>query len=380
MSNQIVGQTYQEIISRVITESQSAFEEAGLPADVLKELREEWQQRLSDLKVAQFPWDPPPSAQNPPTLPSNARAHDLKTEEGKHPGQTSVVYDTPSRLKQGSTVKQEPLFKQDPDFKREGAYDSQPPAPSGPQANGYNAALTAQQRAQAQLQREYGQHANASIAAMSQAQGRQNGMQGQLPQQGQPQQGQLPQQGQPPQQHPHQQQPRPAQSQPAPQQQHPSVGSAQTDGPGDLPEPLDNRRLEADASIRDQIEALREQMDNGLLLPYTSSRHAKLKARSKTRTPRAGPSREAGPSQFDGGDDVLREEEDEDAINSDLDDPDDDPQRQEEQEEEIKEVILCTYDKVQRVKNKWKCTLKDGILTTNDKEYLFHKGTGEFEW
>jgi transcription initiation factor TFIIA large subunit len=32
------------------------------------------------------------------------------------------------------------------------------------------------------------------------------------------------------------------------------------------------------------------------------------------------------------------------------------------------DYMLCTYDKVQRVKNKWKCTLKDGILTTNKKE------------
>ncbi|PCD46092.1 hypothetical protein AU210_001505 [Fusarium oxysporum f. sp. radicis-cucumerinum] len=33
-----------------------------------------------------------------------------------------------------------------------------------------------------------------------------------------------------------------------------------------------------------------------------------------------------------------------------------------------------------RVKNKWKCTLKDGVLTVNGKEYVFHKATGEYEW
>jgi len=38
------------------------------------------------------------------------------------------------------------------------------------------------------------------------------------------------------------------------------------------------------------------------------------------------------------------------------------------------------YDKVQRVKNKWKCTLKDGVLLVNGKEYVFHKATGEYEW
>lgn len=101
--------------------------------------------------------------------------------------------------------------------------------------------------------------------------------------------------------------------------------------------------------------------------------------------------------QTDGpGDD----EEDEDAINSDLDDPDDLADEDPEADDVMGEVMLCTYDKVQRVKNKWKCTLKDGILSTGGKEYVsplvynfffqranlvftryvFHKGQGEFEW
>ena len=58
---------------------------------------------------------------------------------------------------------------------------------------------------------------------------------------------------------------------------------------------------------------------------------------------------------------------DEDAINSDLDDPDE-PEGDAENEENTKEAMLCTYDKVQRVKNKWKCTLKDGILQVDGKE------------
>jgi len=27
-----------------------------------------------------------------------------------------------------------------------------------------------------------------------------------------------------------------------------------------------------------------------------------------------------------------------------------------------------------------KCTLKDGVLTVNNREYVFHKATGEYEW
>jgi transcription initiation factor TFIIA large subunit len=67
-----------------------------------------------------------------------------------------------------------------------------------------------------------------------------------------------------------------------------------------------------------------------------------------------------------GDDDDDDKDLDEDAINSDLDDPDDaggDPE-----DETVEQVMLCTYDKVQRVKNKWKCTLKDGILRVSNKE------------
>ncbi|KAJ2926746.1 hypothetical protein H1R20_g10349, partial [Candolleomyces eurysporus] len=72
---------------------------------------------------------------------------------------------------------------------------------------------------------------------------------------------------------------------------------------------------------------------------------------------------------------------DSEAINSDLDDSDT------ENEEEADEggvgesdIVFCTYDKVARVKNKWKCVLKDGMIHVNGKDYLFAKCNGEFEW
>ena len=77
--------------------------------------------------------------------------------------------------------------------------------------------------------------------------------------------------------------------------------------------------------------------------------------------------------------DEEEEEKDEDAINSDLDDPPD-PADDENNEENVTQIMLCTYDKVQRVKNKWKCTLKDGIVRVGGTDYVFHKGQGEFEW
>ncbi|KAJ2976562.1 hypothetical protein NUW54_g11546 [Trametes sanguinea] len=72
---------------------------------------------------------------------------------------------------------------------------------------------------------------------------------------------------------------------------------------------------------------------------------------------------------------------DSEAINSDLDDSDSDVE-----EEGIEggaadqDIVFCTYDKVARVKNKWKCVLKDGMIHINGKDYLFAKCSGEFEW
>ncbi|KAI5476982.1 transcription factor TFIIA complex subunit Toa1 [Pseudohyphozyma bogoriensis] len=65
---------------------------------------------------------------------------------------------------------------------------------------------------------------------------------------------------------------------------------------------------------------------------------------------------------------------DDDAINSDLDDSDDEAEDGE--EEEGGDLIIALYEKVQRVKNKWKVTLKDGIVSVGGKEYLFAKCQG----
>lgn len=83
-------------------------------------------------------------------------------------------------------------------------------------------------------------------------------------------------------------------------------------------------------------------------------------------------------------------------INSDLDDSDTDGE-EEDAEGALGEtdIMFCTYDKVSfflsndhlipfirltffkvaRVKNKWKCVLKDGMIHVNGKDYLFGKCT-----
>jgi hypothetical protein len=43
-------------------------------------------------------------------------------------------------------------------------------------------------------------------------------------------------------------------------------------------------------------------------------------------------------------------------------------------------LILCQYEKVSRIKNKWKCILKDGVVNINGRDYMFSRATGDFEW
>jgi len=87
-----------------------------------------------------------------------------------------------------------------------------------------------------------------------------------------------------------------------------------------------------------------------------------------------------GISQVDGEDEDDEDDlnyDDDNNINSDLDDDDDD---NDDEENETEHLILCQYEKVTRIKNKWKCSLKDGIINVNGKDYLFQKATGDLEW
>jgi transcription initiation factor TFIIA large subunit len=43
-------------------------------------------------------------------------------------------------------------------------------------------------------------------------------------------------------------------------------------------------------------------------------------------------------------------------------------------------LVLAQFDKVARAKNKWKCSLKGGVMTLNGKDALFGKANGEFFW
>ena len=51
-----------------------------------------------------------------------------------------------------------------------------------------------------------------------------------------------------------------------------------------------------------------------------------------------------------------------------------------EHECEVPNLVLAQFEKVTRSKSTWKCTLKEGIMNLNGKDYIFNKANGEFRW
>lgn len=240
--------------------------------------------------------------------------------------------------------------------------------------------MTAQERAAFNLQHTYGNRASASINALQSAM-----PQGQQPKtengQGQPPM-QAPQgapQGQRPQMTQAQYNQAMARQAQAQRNLHGNPGSgnvskSQTDGAADETigilsgvnsngELVEMGRIEIDNLIRKRIEANGRAMEGGgLMLPlkkHTPSgrdKERKSVPGNKDYSEYVSAQTSAPRAQVDGADsdDDLKEEADEDAINSDLDDPDDDALNDDEDEDgDMGNVMLCMYDKVQRVKNKW---------------------------
>ncbi|KAM7496508.1 hypothetical protein LguiA_020922 [Lonicera macranthoides] len=74
-----------------------------------------------------------------------------------------------------------------------------------------------------------------------------------------------------------------------------------------------------------------------------------------------------------------------------VDDDDDEPLNENDDDDDLDDVdqgedlntqhlVLAQFDKVTRTKSRWKCILKDGIMHINNKDILFNKATGEFEF
>ncbi|KAJ5919488.1 Transcription factor IIA alpha/beta subunit [Penicillium verhagenii] len=352
MSNQQVGPVFERVIQEVCDASQVDFEESGVDQKTLVDLRETWQHKLSSVNVAHFPWDPTPQPTPqapvlPPqtTVPSNAPRPLLSNSNSMQPLiflSSTLPLPQPLHPSQAMHKPRSALWRDLPGSRLN-------PEPM------------------AHLQK-YGANAAGSVQQMHQ-------MQAQAPGQQQYQQ---------------MHNPNPQMPQIKQESNYPSMGPSQTDGGGD--DPMADwkaevaRRREAAANghgvhmLREHFKSQMRGMEGGGLFrplsehesPSVLARRAAIDAHlnyqeSKSATPRIL-------GQVDG------EEADEDAINSDLDDPEDQLAEDADADESEGQVMLCTYDKVQRVKNKWKCTLKDGILTSGGREYVFHKGQGEFEW
>ncbi|KAI3322727.1 transcription factor IIA, alpha/beta subunit [Xylariaceae sp. AK1471] len=405
MSNSQVGGVYQQIINDVIAASRVDFEEGGIDESVLEQLRKGWQKKLSQQQLAVFPWDPKPDpppapAAAAPPQPNPGPSASLAPPNGNGYGQQqqqpttqAMPMSMPMQASQptgDARIKTEPTVKIEPGL--EGNQMVQPVSQGDPQN-------VAQQRVIAQLQNQYGDRAAATInklreqpgVGVAQPHNQQQRMQNPaMPQaypgqyQNNPQQQQYrPNMPHNPAVHQQQQQ----QRIPMPNNQRPPT--SQTDGAGDddshvgvlIQQSRDGKttemgRVEIDSLLHAQIAARAKAMEGGgLMLPLKRASKGKSVSYHKSRT-------NAETSQFDGPDDDLKDEDDEsdeDAINSDLDDPDDNVEENED-DEEAGQIMLCMYDKVQRVKNKWKCVLKDGVLNVNGKDYVFHKATGEYEW
>jgi len=69
-----------------------------------------------------------------------------------------------------------------------------------------------------------------------------------------------------------------------------------------------------------------------------------------------------------------------DTIGSDLDDSEDEGDIDSEDEDEDMPLMLCSYDKVNRTKNKWRANLSHGVVCINGREWVFKTGSGEYEW
>jgi transcription initiation factor TFIIA large subunit len=260
-----------------------------------------------------------------------------------------------------------------------------------PITSGTNAPQRAAERASSQLMTAYGPRATASINAIQSniSQG-QNAAQPNMQQQMHAQQQQAMHHQQQQQMQQQMQQQRAAGMQQRPQmtqeqyqkvmamnamqaqqriQQQNGVNGAQTDGAGDDfdgPAAIIKRfnadgeeelgRMEIDGLIRDRIAAMGQTMEGGgLMLPLREATNSKKRQR-KVKKFTTGLAQHDGPGSDDGVDSkeyVKDEELDEDAINSDLDDPDDGLNDEEDDEDGMGHIMLCMYDKVQRVKNKW---------------------------
>ncbi|KAK9462341.1 transcription factor IIA, alpha/beta subunit [Lipomyces oligophaga] len=339
MSNSIVGDVYRDIIEDVINASRLDFEDAGIDESVLRDLQALWQERLSMTRVAQFPWDPEPVDPDP--------------SEGGIPGAV------PSGL-MGGEVKyemQSPLYS---------TPTIPPPVPTQAFSNPTMAAMRAAQHIQefAREEKVPADVADESIKGVMKRAGLDEKQR--VGQQYSDQNGLLQNNGR----------------------------ISQVDGANDEEDSNDTGRLSQkgiDKLIEHRILVRKDQQEIDNARPSPSSitirRSRKTNKLIFTLSQTDGPldsdsdDDDDGDLGLGGGSHGRMKDEDPDAINSELDDSEGDENSQDDSDaEESTMLMLCLYDTVTRTKNKWKCKLKDGLVNVNGRDYLFGKGSGEYEW
>ena len=288
----------------------------------------------------------------------------------------------PSNVPRSGTVPSSTASETGPVRVKQENYESQPFQTNGlPPNYGNN---IARERAAQNLQQKFGPEAQSQINRL-QAQAAMNTPGGQPAQRGPagqfPQGGQMTEKQQADLAEYHRQFAQ--QGRPLNPSQQPVANNDRTDGADDWDDFVSQRRQadnldarrEVDLTLREQYEqSQRSNEGGGLLLPL--SEQPKTLQTNKRKTGGSIPQNdgldEDEDSKADVKDDLFGEddEDDADAINSDLDDPDDNAIEEEQEEGRPNQIMLCTYDKVQRVKNKWRCTLRDGVLNTGGKEYV----------
>lgn len=162
---------------------------------------------------------------------------------------------------------------------------------------------------------------------------------------------------------------------------------SQTSGENDIG--LQIPQISEDPDIKDEYED-----DGGLMLPTVTQTDGNFELTVYTDNPqnfirklkqlKQHTKKTQVDGEFDDDDDDDEDDEnlfnDSDDINLDLDDDLESDKSDDEDNEQDGHIMLCLYDKVQRIKNKWKCSLKEGIASINGKDYTFQKATGESEW
>ncbi|KAG8897612.1 hypothetical protein FRB99_008045, partial [Tulasnella sp. 403] len=351
MSNRIVPATYRAIIDDVMSNIRDHFLEFGVDEQVLRTLQNKWEQKVVDSNVAEFEPGPPqaapavvPQQQLHPHPPPPVNGHQYSLAV---PQQRVQPPNYASSSASASAPYGAPAIKPEP---HDSPYTLPAlPAPAPPQAMHRSMMLPAGAAPQPQL-------TQAQVQAFMQTPFTQQQLQAMAHQQ---QAHMARQQQQNMQQHAPQQKPTPTQLQQA------AARLPQVEGPTYLPVPAQPSNVTLPRI---------PQLDG------PSSTSSSSSSRSSASPPPQLPSHTVvAPPPASSSAPRAGDEE----IGSDLDDDD-----SEGDDDEAGagghaadgagpgDIVYCTYDKVQRVKNKWKCVLKDGIVSVNGKDYLFSKCTG----